>query len=588
MRTITRKMIAILRRVGTGGLVAIFVGVMICAALELAGVGLVYWIGRALVGSRTGGAAAARGAISNTQILTAAATVAGLYLFKNICVVALNIYVQKRAWVWFQRMADALFARYLLANYANVVSMGSADIRRSIFAAEQVVLQISMTARAAADVATAVALGSLLIAFDPILGPVLLLIGVGGLVGIIAPLRRRLGGLGESCMQSEHRITSSCIEAFGSLQDVRIYGRFNFLLQRMHRATSDYSHTYASREGLADIPRAATETIMMILVAVGAALIAFTGRTLAELIPFGFALLAAAMRLLPSLNRIAQCYSMWSHAEVFVNIVYDELFGARLDPEVGVAQQIPFPFATAIDVRGLSFAYPGRDRYSVADVNLRIRRGDCIGLAGTSGSGKSTLAHLLLGLLVPTEGEIAIDGVPIREDIGRWRANTGAVGQVPFLLDASIRDNIAFGVPAAEIDNAHLAQVVSLSRLDSFIAEIPEGLESRVGERGVLLSGGQRQRIAVARALYFNRSFLILDEATSALDSSTEKEIMECVAALRGRITIVIIAHRLTTLRNCDRILVMDDGHIVQDGTMQDLTAERGRFKEMLADLMSS
>jgi ABC-type multidrug transport system fused ATPase/permease subunit len=202
----------------------------------------------------------------------------------------------------------------------------------------------------------------------------------------------------------------------------------------------------------------------------------------------------------------------------------------------------------------------------VKDVSLTIKRGEIIGIIGTSGSGKSTLVDIILGLLEPEKGAVLVDGVDINEDTRSWQDNIGYVPQSIFLIDDTLRKNVAFGISDDKIDDERVIQAIEAANLNEFIANRQEGMNIFVGERGIRISGGQRQRIGIARALYHDPAVLIFDEATSALDSVTEKAVMETINSLGGQRTVLIVAHRISTLDHCDRIIKMEEGEIVQNG----------------------
>jgi ABC-type multidrug transport system fused ATPase/permease subunit len=231
-----------------------------------------------------------------------------------------------------------------------------------------------------------------------------------------------------------------------------------------------------------------------------------------------------------------------------------------------------------LEIEKLCFAYPGEPEI-IHDLGLSIQKGETVGVVGGSGSGKTTLIDLLLGLLVPKSGHILRDSIDIHEDLRSWQQHIGYVQQSVFLLDASIRENIGFGIAKDEIDNQRVNEVIKLVKLDAWIETLKDGIDSVVGERGVMISGGQRQRIGLGRALYHNPDMLVLDEATSALDNLTEQQIMEDIYNMKGSRTLIIIAHRLDTIRRCDRIIVLDKGQIVGDGSYEELVADNKHFQ---------
>jgi ABC-type multidrug transport system fused ATPase/permease subunit len=240
----------------------------------------------------------------------------------------------------------------------------------------------------------------------------------------------------------------------------------------------------------------------------------------------------------------------------------------------------------------VSFSYEDGARPALEGVTFTIHRGQSIGVVGPTGAGKSTLLDVLLGLLQPTSGQVVIDGVPLAGRERAWQRQIGYVSQDVYLLDDSLRRNIAFGIPDGAIDEARLAAAVSQARLDEVVAALPAKLETVVGENGTRLSGGQRQRVAIARALYHDPPVLFFDEATAALDTQTEREVTEAIAHLRqgfggqanvhGLRTVIAIAHRLSTLRSFDRIIVLDRGRVMQDGSPEELLIRKGPYRTLM------
>jgi ATP-binding cassette subfamily C protein len=229
----------------------------------------------------------------------------------------------------------------------------------------------------------------------------------------------------------------------------------------------------------------------------------------------------------------------------------------------------------------VSFRYERGDRPALDGIDLTIERGTSIGVCGPTGGGKSTLVDVIAGLLEPTGGTVRVDGVDIHTDVMSWYEQLGVVSQVVFLIDDTLRNNIALGVPADAIDEGAVERALQLAQLQDVVRELPQGLDTRLGERGTRLSGGQRQRVAIARALYRDPEMIIFDEGTSALDNRTEADLVRAIDELHGHRTLVMVAHRLTTVRHCDRILVIENGRVSDSGTFDELVVRHPLFRSM-------
>ena len=291
---------------------------------------------------------------------------------------------------------------------------------------------------------------------------------------------------------------------------------------------------------------------------------------------------ASAFKLLPTTARMVHSAQAMVFTSPVVSFIYDELMVNEYycsDSETALPLEYHMGFDKKLSVRNLSFFYDGVDLPALDAINLDIEVGSMTGFIGASGAGKSTLIDCLLGLIQPLSGEMKVDGKLITSDnVYSWQKQLGYVSQVIYVLDGSLRDNIGFGIPSESIDEEKVRSALERSQLTEFIASLPDGLDTKVGERGVRLSGGQRQRIGIARALYKNPAVLVLDEATAALDSKAETEVQTAIDRLSENRTVLCVAHRLSTLRSMDRIIVLSQGQTIEEGTFDELLAKDGVF----------
>jgi ABC-type multidrug transport system fused ATPase/permease subunit len=366
-------------------------------------------------------------------------------------------------------------------------------------------------------------------------------------------------------------------ESLGGIRDVIIDNSQAVYLDEFRKVDARLNRAQATTAFIGIAPRFIIEAAGMVLIA--ALALAISGREggLAQALPILGAVALGAQRLLPL---IQQLYTAWTNlaGQRSVTAQVLELLELPVDeqsPESPPAR--PLELRDAVTFDKIGFTYPGRHDPALEDISVRIERGARVALVGPTGSGKSTLADLLMGLLEPTAGTITVDGAELtRTNRGAWQRGIAHVPQAIFLADASIARNIAFGVPAADIDMERVARAADTARLDDFVASLPDGYETSVGERGVRLSGGQRQRLGIARAVYKDAPLLVLDEATSALDDDTEAAVIEALDKLGGEgRTIVIIAHRRSTIEHCDCVARLDNGRLVEFGSFAEVFGRR-------------
>ena len=387
-----------------------------------------------------------------------------------------------------------------------------------------------------------------------------------GLLAITA--RQELRRNGQKISYASSQQLKALQEGLGAIRDVLLDGSQNTYLQIYRQADRPQRQLQAKNIYLGAFPRYAIEALGLVGIALlGGGLVLQRGSG-AAVIPLLGALALGAQRLLPVLQQIYSSWATLKGCNAAMQAVL-AMLNQPLLPAVKVLD--PLELQRGIRLTGVHFCY-GKDQPEVLrGLELEIRRGERIGLIGSTGSGKSTLVDLLMGLLAPTTGRLLVDGVDLHDPshtdlLEAWRSAIAHVPQSIYLSDSSIAENIAFGVPHQLIDFARVQQSAQQAQIASFIEASPDSYASFVGERGIRLSGGQRQRIGIARALYKNARVLVLDEATSALDTATEEALMDAVNALSKDLTIIMIAHRLTTVQKCDRIIKLSEGIVVADG----------------------
>ncbi|HUG09790.1 MAG TPA: ABC transporter ATP-binding protein, partial [Opitutaceae bacterium] len=399
---------------------------------------------------------------------------------------------------------------------------------------------------------------------------------LGGFYGAVHTLfQHRLSALGRMRWDANERRYRLVSEALGGLKEVRLFGRERWYAGEFSRE-SDTVARASGRSYLYGIsPRYLLESLAFTLLVGVVLAVLMQGRPLTEILPLLGLYAVAGVRLMPALQI---CYQYLSTIRTNTVAVYGlatlfEETGANtrsleLPDDRGTVQRL----SSEISVGDVWFTYPGTERPVLTGVSLRIPARSCVGITGPSGSGKTTLMDILLGLIDPDSGSLAVDGKRLDESSRcAWQRNLGFVPQQIYLVDGTVAENIAFGIPPDRVDPAAIERAARMASLHDFIESLSQGYSTGVGERGIRLSGGQRQRLAIARALYHDPDVLFFDEATSALDAETENAIVESIQSLAHKKTIVIIAHRLSTLRYCDKVITLDSGVVTRTGAFHEL-----------------
>jgi ABC-type multidrug transport system fused ATPase/permease subunit len=424
----------------------------------------------------------------------------------------------------------------------------------------------------------------ILLVYDPIVSIICLIVFSVAYIIIIKLARTRLeiNSKNISAMFLERFKLMS--EGFGGIKEVLLLGKSSEFKKRFTKAGNKLAHSQGVNKAIALVPRYFMELLgfaSMVLLVIY--LITNSKSDLGLILPILSIYGIAGVKLLPALQQI---YS--SITTIRGNLsAYESIREDLININMEVAQKVEdnqqvWSKHNEISLKNITFNYPGKKSFALKDVSLTIKANTTVGFVGTSGSGKSTLIDVIIGLIKPQQGEITIDGAPlIKQNLRTWQNKIGIVPQAIFLTEGTIAENVAFGIPHDLIKHEQVKKVLKLAHLEEWVMGLDNGVHSKVGERGIQLSGGQKQRIGIARALYYEADVLVFDEATSALDGITEKAIMNAIHDFTGKKTLIMIAHRLTTVQKCDQIFMMNKGSIVDNGTYQQLLEKNLQFKKM-------
>lgn len=426
-----------------------------------------------------------------------------------------------------------------------------------------------------------VAITAALVAIDPAVA-ITAIFGFGASYGVITMLtRKRLLANGHSINHEQTQVIKVLQEGLGGIRDVLLDGTQPLYCNIYQRTDRRLRRAHADNTFIGGCPRPSMEALGMVLIAMLAYAFSRQDGGIAAALPVLGALALGAQRLLPALQ---QSYSAWAYIVGGTPALADtiELLDSPIKPELLQPQPYPLSFNGSITFDQVSFRYSKEGPWVLDGLSLTIRKGARIGIVGSTGSGKSTALDVLMGLITPANGKLEVDGKTIIGELVRaWQRTIAHVPQSIFLSDSTFAENIAFGIPSDQIDMQRVKSAAARAHIAEFIENRPEGYNAMVGERGIRLSGGQRQRIGIARALYKQASVLVFDEATSALDNVTEQSVMDAILELDRDLTVIIVAHRLTTVRHCDSILEMQDGKVAHAGTFAELMQQSPTFRAL-------
>lgn len=495
-----------------------------------------------------------------------------LYVFKNAYLLFLtyvqNTFVTRNRNRMISRVMREFLNRpyedYLGADIPTVFRLTDSDIPNAF---QLILVMIQMIT----EIVVAVSLCVVLVVSSPLMCLFIVVIFLGLTLIITKQLKPRLNRIGHRNQTIQSRIAKWRIQSIYGLKDVKVLHREEFFVRNYYESGVIGANVARNYAVLNNLPRLLIETIFMVAMFLFILIYMTRGGDVTVLVPQLTVFAMAAIRMLPGISRINTYLSEIAYAQPCLDYLYDNL-NENMKKDVngsvtgiisGKQPELPrLELQDKIVLDHITYAYPNTDKNIFTDAHMEVKKGQSVGIMGPSGAGKSTIVDILLGLLHVQSGQITCDGMNIFDNYPAWLAKIGYIPQSIYLIDESIRDNIAFGIDADRIDDKRIWEVLEEAQLKEFVEELPEGLDTTIGDRGVRISGGQRQRLGIARALYHNPEILVFDEATSALDSDTEKAVMDAINSFHGRKTMVIIAHRLNTIAKCDVIYKVEDEKI--------------------------
>jgi ATP-binding cassette, subfamily B, bacterial PglK len=493
-----------------------------------------------------------------------------VFFFKMIFAIGINKMILKFSYGKGAQLRAKLMDYYQKASYVEHIKRNSASSKYSILMLSLQFAQGSMQAilRLFSEIFIVLAI-FILLAWNAGLILSMFVLIIGGILLIYnLYTRNKLIDYGTYTDNNSKRLIQGIDEAIDGLKEIRILGKEVYFYNKVKDTAESVADAGVKMAVIKTIPRFLLEffVILFIVIFVSASILLNNEitHTAALLAMFG----VATIRLVPSVNKIFNGIMQLNSNRNAVHLLYLDLKSIKISPALEKRHNtVKYSEFLNITLNNVNYKYPGVDKNILNDISISIDAGDSIGFIGESGSGKSTLIDLILGFLEPDKGTLLFNNRPLNDNIDIWRKNVAYLPQHLFLTDNTMRSNIALGVDSHKIDDRKIIQALNKSQLSNFVQTLPDGLNTMLGEKGVRLSGGQKQRIALARAFYHDRNVLVMDESTSALDNETESEIVEEIRRLKGIKTVIVIAHRLTTLKYCDQIYRLDNGKIVEHGS---------------------
>jgi ATP-binding cassette, subfamily B, bacterial PglK len=573
----------------------LFLGMIFASIVELLGVGIIPVFIITIADSDlifdlpfVGDLLNAVGITTSTELITAGAiALIIIYFLKNVSLLLYQYvkikFIKSRAVL----LQNRIFEAYLTSPYTFYLKQNSSVLLRNV--TSEVNKIITGTLMPLLDIVLKAMMSTFIIGtllyLEPLITIITLIVLGGGGFVFLKLTRTKIKLAGKRDRKARSQKNKAVLQGLGAFKDTRVLNREKLFLDQYDKAANISVNAGIYKEMMGNLPKPIIEMLMITGILSITMIMVWEGRPFTVIIPILTLFGVAAVKLMPIFSTVIKEVNNLRYNSASVYAVYEDL---KLLEKENVTYRNQLLKETErlklnknIDLVNVSFNYPGSDEEAVKNISITIPKGKAIAFIGPSGAGKTTLVDIILGLLEPDSGSVFIDGVDIQSNLPGWMKNIGYIPQSIYLLDESIRKNVAFGIPDDMVNEEKLWNAIRAAHLEELVKRLPEKENTRVGERGVKLSGGQQQRIGIARALYNNPQVLIMDEATSALDNITEKYVIEAIERLRGERTIIMIAHRLTTVQNCDIIYMMQEGHVIDQGNYKELMENSYEFRKM-------
>lgn len=498
-------------------------------------------------------------------LFCAALAIVLVYILKNTIIIIAN-FVQARFRNNLEKDLSVLMLRsYLSKPYLFHINTNSSEVMRGITSdISGVATVVDSFSALLSEILTCILIGFFLLTLMPFMAMTIL--GLAGITALLIVIlfRKKIALCGNECRESFKKRYQYAYQAINGIKEINIMHRQDNFIQFYEKASSRACKANTTYLCISKVPNRIVEVVfigsLILLASVG---VSGEGQAVTYVAKLG-TMAVAAMRILPAISNIANCMNSLVYNRPALEMTYSNLKNVEIENSIISTKsditEMRMMFNDCLCIKGLCWKYTPDGKNVLEDLSLEIKKGESIAFIGESGAGKTTLADIILGLFSPQKGQILMDGIDIYSIKEVWGKIVGYVPQNVFLLDDTVRNNIVFGIPADEIDEDRVWNAIRQAQLENVVETMSCGLDTVLGERGVKISGGQRQRIAIARALYYNPDILVLDEATSALDTDTERAVMESIEALQGHITLIIVAHRLSTIQKCNKIYEIGNG----------------------------